>query len=131
MRRPPKQTTEIDGRIAERMKFLRVSKNMSQTDIAKPMGITFQQYQKYEKSINRISAARLITFLEIVNVDMNDFLRDIVDVEDREHAVFSSLSDIEIKILREFSELPEIAKKEALNVIRSFKKIFEAGEGRS
>jgi transcriptional regulator with XRE-family HTH domain len=32
---------------------------MSQEEIAKAIGLTFQQVQKYEKGANRISASRL------------------------------------------------------------------------
>lgn len=40
-----------------RLRFQRQVRQLSQTDVAKALGITFQQIQKYEKGTNRISAS--------------------------------------------------------------------------
>jgi transcriptional regulator with XRE-family HTH domain len=38
------------------------------------LGLTFQQVQKYEKGMNRISVARLIEIAKILGVDIHFFL---------------------------------------------------------
>ena len=49
-----------DAEIALRVRWLRVQRGMSQSTLAKTLGVSFQQVQKYEKGVNRISAGRLL-----------------------------------------------------------------------
>jgi transcriptional regulator with XRE-family HTH domain len=46
---------------------------MSQQTLAKRLGMSFQQVQKYEKGINRISASRLRHVGQIFDVPVNFF----------------------------------------------------------
>ena len=58
----------IDVRVGARLRLLRRARGLSQTDLAKSLGLTFQQVQKYERGINRISASKLWTAAEILGV---------------------------------------------------------------
>ena len=49
----------IDEHIGQRMQLRRVMMGLSQKDLAKICGVTFQQIQKYESAGNRIAASRL------------------------------------------------------------------------
>jgi transcriptional regulator with XRE-family HTH domain len=51
----------------------RLMLNMSQSDIAEALGLTFQQVQKYEKGTNRISASRLQHLCRILQVPVAFF----------------------------------------------------------
>jgi transcriptional regulator with XRE-family HTH domain len=46
---------------------------MSQEQLSEALGLTFQQVQKYEKGINRISAGRLQQIAHILNVPIPFF----------------------------------------------------------
>jgi transcriptional regulator with XRE-family HTH domain len=46
---------------------------MSQSDVADALGLTFQQVQKYEKGTNRISASRLQHLCAILKVSVPFF----------------------------------------------------------
>lgn len=59
MGRKPIIVSEVDCHIGQRMQLRRVMLGMSQTDLAKQCGISFQQIQKYETGGNRIPASRL------------------------------------------------------------------------
>jgi transcriptional regulator with XRE-family HTH domain len=48
---------------------------MSQGVLAKRLGMSFQQVQKYEKGINRISASRLRHLGQILDVPVNFFFK--------------------------------------------------------
>ncbi|CAN7311533.1 helix-turn-helix domain-containing protein [Phenylobacterium sp. LjRoot164] len=50
---------EIDVEVGRRLRSLRLRKGVSQADLAKAGGVTFQQIQKYERAANRISASML------------------------------------------------------------------------
>ena len=47
--------------------------HVSQQDLAKVLGLSFQQIQKYEKGTNRMSAATLFQIAEVLKVDVMYF----------------------------------------------------------
>ena len=49
----------IDLHVGSRVRTRRKSLNISQTELAAGLGLTFQQVQKYERGLNRISASKL------------------------------------------------------------------------
>jgi transcriptional regulator with XRE-family HTH domain len=67
----PRGTTSVDRYIGARMRDSRLALNMSQADLGKKLGVTFQQIQKYESGRNRISAARLYVVCKTLNVSLS------------------------------------------------------------
>lgn len=63
----------IDIYVGKRLKSLRKIANLTQNDLAREMGITFQQVQKYEIGHNRLSASRLWDASQILGVNVNTF----------------------------------------------------------
>ena len=49
---------ELNTMIGSRLRELRVSHGLSRSEVAKPLGVTHQQLQKYETGSNRISLGR-------------------------------------------------------------------------
>ena len=49
----------VDVHVGRRVAERRISLGHTQSDLAKALGITFQQVQKYERGTNRISASKL------------------------------------------------------------------------
>ena len=71
--RSPNQT---DVHIGRRIKMQRLALGLSQTDVAKRLGITFQQIQKYERGINRVGAGRLLEMANLLSVTPAFFFED-------------------------------------------------------
>jgi transcriptional regulator with XRE-family HTH domain len=63
----------IDKHVGSRIRMRRLMLDMSQTDIAAALGLTFQQVQKYEKGTNRISASRLLRLCQVLQVPVAFF----------------------------------------------------------
>ena len=57
-----------DREVGLRIRALRLSRKMSQTELGEQLGVTFQQVQKYELGANRVSAGRLRRIAEIFGV---------------------------------------------------------------
>jgi transcriptional regulator with XRE-family HTH domain len=57
-----------DKHVGSRLRMRRLMLDMSQTDVADALGLTFQQVQKYEKGIKRIGASRLQHISQILQV---------------------------------------------------------------
>ena len=70
----------IDVHVGYRLRLRRMMVGMSQVKLAKNVGLTFQQIQKYEKGTNRICASRLYEFAGILDVPVEYFFHD-TDVE--------------------------------------------------
>lgn len=66
-------TNSVDCHIAQRLQLRRVMLGMSQTDVAKRCGISFQQIQKYESAGNRIPAARLFDISQALETSVAFF----------------------------------------------------------
>jgi transcriptional regulator with XRE-family HTH domain len=49
----------LDRQIGQRIRAFRMAQNMSQTELGRRMGVTFQQIQKYEKGLNRVGGGRI------------------------------------------------------------------------
>ncbi len=49
----------VDVHVGGRVKLRRMAKGISQDTLGKAMGLTFQQIQKYEKGVNRISCSKI------------------------------------------------------------------------
>jgi transcriptional regulator with XRE-family HTH domain len=54
--------------VGQRVRMRRLMLGMSQAHVADALGLTFQQLQKYEKGINRISASRLQQIAHVFRV---------------------------------------------------------------
>ena len=63
----------IDKHVGSRLRMRRLMLDMSQTDVADALGLTFQQVQKYEKGANRIGASRLQHISQILQVPVPFF----------------------------------------------------------
>jgi len=62
--------------LGKRIKALRLLAGLSQEDVGKQMGYSFQLQQKLEKGINRIDFVRLQKLATLFNVPMTAFIVD-------------------------------------------------------
>lgn len=53
----------------------RIMAGLSQEAMAKEIGITFQQVQKYESGANRISLPRAVTLANVIGIQPGDFFK--------------------------------------------------------
>jgi len=59
--------------IGKRIKLRRLERKMSQTDLGNALGVAFQQVQKYEQGVNRVSGSRLEAVATILKCDVTYF----------------------------------------------------------
>ena len=85
---------------------------MTQQQLAEAVGIKFQQIQKYETGMNRVSASRLWDIAEALSVPVSFFFEGLGD----EHVENGGGADMPNDILKD---------KEALELVRSYYAIPE------
>jgi transcriptional regulator with XRE-family HTH domain len=86
-----------DIAVAKNVRTLRLMNGKTQEGVAKVIGITFQQLQKYENSSNRISAGRLVQLADAIGCHPIDFFKDMSDAEpDQVWGKFDTLGDVRV-----------------------------------
>ena len=63
----------IDLLVGKRLKERRTEKGLSQSAVGEFLGVTFQQVQKYERGVNRLSSGMLHAAAELLGVPVNYF----------------------------------------------------------
>jgi transcriptional regulator with XRE-family HTH domain len=66
----PRSASAIDRYIGARMREQRLALNVSQAELGEKLGVSFQQIQKYESGVNRVSAARLYDLCKALNLSL-------------------------------------------------------------
>ena len=69
-----KHTTDDDREAGKKLKEWRLARKMSRVELANHIGISFQQIEKYENGLNRISIGRLCQLAEILEAPLLSFL---------------------------------------------------------
>jgi transcriptional regulator with XRE-family HTH domain len=95
---------------------------MSQTALASTLGITFQQVQKYERGLNRVSASKLQVIAKTLNVPVSYFFEDGLN---QHIPSVSSSPDIDafrvdaemIRLVRYFSKIANPKVRQAIIVM--------------
>lgn len=103
----------VDVYVGKRVRQRRWMVGMTQQQLAEKVGIKFQQIQKYETGMNRVSASRLWDISEALGVKISFFF-DGLEGSD------SKSGDAEASIPGDI-----LADKEALELVRSYYSIPE------
>jgi transcriptional regulator with XRE-family HTH domain len=101
----------VDVHVGKRVRHRRWMVGMTQQQLAEKVGIKFQQIQKYETGMNRVSASRLWDIAEALSVPVAFFFEGLGAAESE-----ISASNVPGDIL---------ADKEALELVRSYYAIPE------
>ena len=107
----------IDAHVGKRLRLRRNILRITQQELAKMLGLTFQQVQKYEKGNNRISASRLWDISQILGVSLDFFFEDI-----DEQTAIKSPRPKDKDYLAEFTDDP-MQREETLQLVRAYYKI--------
>ena len=103
----------VDVHVGKRIRHRRWMVGMTQQQLAEKVGIKFQQIQKYETGMNRVSASRLWDIAESLSVPVSFF--------------FEGLNDNSAQDVGRDNGLPGdiLHDKEALELVRSYYAIPE------
>lgn len=94
-----------DQILGQTLREMRQRQGISQDKLAKAVGITFQQVQKYEKGINRMAASRILQICEVLGIPSSAFFMQI-----EKDVKFEPRDKREMKLLHEFGKLNEPQK---------------------
>ncbi|AJD54436.1 Transcriptional regulator, contains XRE-family HTH domain [Thalassospira xiamenensis M-5 = DSM 17429] len=108
----------VDIHVGKRLRMRRTLLGLTQNAVAKSVGLTFQQLQKYERGGNRIGASRLYDLAQALDVPVSYFFDDLPE------SVAESTSEARRKVdLGREAELDVMAKRETLELVRAYYKL--------
>lgn len=102
----------VDVHVGKRIRHRRWLVGMTQQQLAEKVGIKFQQIQKYETGMNRVSASRLWDIASALSITVSFFFEGLDEAE----ASVAFETDVPNDILKD---------KEALELVRSYYAIPE------
>ncbi len=107
----------VDVHVGKRVRHRRWMVGMTQQQLGDIVGIKFQQIQKYETGMNRISASRLWDIAQALDVSISFFFEGFEGAEIE--------ADAALDMVREPQRGDLLADKEALELVRSYYAIPE------
>lgn len=77
--RPHGRAVAADRHVGMRIRERRLMLGLSQQQLARLIGVTYQQAHKYERGLNRISAGRLFEIAQVLQVPISWFFEGLDD----------------------------------------------------
>lgn len=102
----------IDEFVGSRIRDRRISLGLTQQNMAKMIGVTYQQAHKYERGINRISAGRLYNIAKALNVPISYFYDGLEATDDQDVSVRQRKC---LEMARNFSMIDSESQQNALS----------------
>ncbi|MBR0648275.1 helix-turn-helix transcriptional regulator [Roseomonas terrae] len=103
----------VDHHVGARIRERRTMLGLSQQQLAKMIGVTYQQAHKYERGLNRISAGRLFEIAQVLNVPVSYFFEGLQPGV--ETPPISSRQRMFLELARNFALIDNDKHQEALS----------------
>jgi transcriptional regulator with XRE-family HTH domain len=124
-RRGPDSVDRIVGR---NIRIYRLQKDLTQTELAEELGLTFQQVQKYEKGTNRVGSGRLLKIAMILGVPVTALFKGSDEMADTgKQSIFDQLARPHAnRLLQAFARIDHEGLR--LSVVQLVKQIASGGD---
>ncbi len=113
----------VDIHVGARARMRRTLLGMTQTDLGDALDLTYQQVQKYERGVNRISASRLYDLCRVLDVSIDYFFEDMPTAVAANSSATKGRGNAQK--LTGYEPDP-MANRETLGLVRAFYKIEDA-----
>ena len=123
MARTNNQLDNIDKSIGHKIYSLRLAKGLSRQQLAKAIGVTHQQLQKYEKGSNRVSASKIALIAKALDRRIPYFYEGFESAENIPLETESQRLCIEVA--RNFRRIGNREHQDAINTL--VKSLLKAG----
>ncbi len=117
----------IDVHVGARLRLRRNLLGMSQEQLGKAGGLTFQQIQKYERGTNRMGASRLFQFAKLLDVPVSYFFDDVRGERAAIHPSvgFAEKDQAQIEGSPQPADQEMLHRRETLELIRAYYRITD------
>ena len=113
----------VDVHVGKRIRHRRWMNGTTQQQLAEAVGIKFQQIQKYETGMNRVSASRLWDIAHVLGVPVSFFFEGLEEDGQAAPQVGDMPSDIlsdkeALELLRSYYAIPEHQRRRLFDLAR-------------
>jgi transcriptional regulator with XRE-family HTH domain len=114
----------VDSHVGQRIRQRRWMSGMTQQQLAEKVGIKFQQIQKYETGMNRVSASRLFDVAQALDVPISFFFEGLGGTssaapQTTDGGLGDLLSDKEaLELVRSYYAIPEAQRRRLFDLAR-------------
>jgi transcriptional regulator with XRE-family HTH domain len=110
----------VDAHVGKRIRHRRWMVGMTQQQLADKVGIKFQQIQKYETGMNRVSASRLWDVADALGVSISFFFEGLAEGQaNATYAYGDMMSDKEaLELVRSYYAIPEAQRRRLFDLAR-------------
>jgi transcriptional regulator with XRE-family HTH domain len=125
----------IDRVVGQRIRWRRRELKLTQERLGEILELTFQQVQKYEKGVNRVSAGRLYEIAGVLGVPISYFFEGAEDFLEAEQAEFAEdenephapvMTPEMLELIAAFQKIEDISlRKSLLNTVRAAASAFD------
>ncbi|PRY79690.1 transcriptional regulator with XRE-family HTH domain [Yoonia maritima] len=113
----------VDVHVGKRIRHRRWMNGTTQQQLAENVGIKFQQIQKYETGMNRVSASRLWDIAKVLDVPVSFFFEGLDEQVQADGANGNMPGDIltdkeALELLRSYYAIPENQRRRLFDLAR-------------
>ena len=104
----------LDAEIGARIRIRRKCLSMTQSQLAAELGVTFQQLQKYEKGVNRVSGSTLVRLARALDTSVAALVGEAAR-EPSTPGIYEKLSAPgAIELLEAYADVPDYEARQAV-----------------
>lgn len=119
------EKTSVSLYVGSRLKLRRLELNLTQSDIAEQVGVTYQQIQKYESGRDQIGAERMFTLAKAMNVEVEYFFSGFKSAKSQQSDPPFELDRATRSIIRDLNKLPIKTKHSLADLLREMVSALE------
>ena len=129
----------IDRVVGQRIRWRRRELKLTQERLGELLELTFQQVQKYEKGVNRVSAGRLYEIAGVLGVPISYFFDGAEEFLGAEQAAFAEdeaephapvMTPEMLELISAFQKIEDVSlRKSLLNTVRAAASAFDNRPG--
>ena len=111
----------VDTHVGKRIRQRRGMIEMTQQVLADRVGIKFQQIQKYETGVNRVSASRLWDIANAMDVPVGFFFQGVLEAEGESGDVFGDLGVEQevVELVQSYYVIPQGQRGRLMDLARA------------
>jgi len=124
----------IDIHVGARLRMRRNLVGLSQEQLGKSLGLTFQQIQKYERGINRMGSSRLFQVAKTLAVPIAYFFEDLpssLDLPSQVGFAENEQAPVDGMPASEKGDYDILRRRETLELVRAYYRIQDAKQRRT
>lgn len=106
----------LDVALGQKIRSRRIMAHLSQMELGEALGVSFQQVQKYEKGVNRVSTIRIQQIADALQEDVAYFMNsDVCGVSAEAIDMSAAMTERDvIRLVKAFRKLPASTRQKMM-----------------